>query len=438
MFGFLTKRPGLAVLTFVGLFLAGGVMAHQTNPAPQKQRVRQPSPPAARAVAQAPAPWSWEEQASLEAAREEDGQLVQRLPDGGSIRLTVDPKLQRWAQGFLAENELPYGAMTLFELSTGKVLVLAGHSSEAQQLPGSQLCLTPWAPAASVFKLITSSALLSKGVPADTQVCYHGGLHGLQREHILDNPGRDSTCRTLSYALAKSVNPVMGKLALKYLDQRSMEAWARRYGFGQPIPFELPADPSRAVIPADRLERARVAAGFWHTEISPLHGAVIASVAARDGLLAWPHVVASVKRPDGVALPLSRPAATRVLSARVAQQLRQMMLQTTTMGTAQQAFAPGRGAPPLPEGLQVAGKTGSLSRSDPFLHYNWFVGFAPADDPQVAFAVLLGNPARWRVKAHSSARALLSQYFASRAQPQKVARLTLPEAPPRPGAPAAR
>jgi len=54
----------------------------------------------------------------------------------------------------------------------------------------------------------------------------------------------------------------------------------------------------------------------------------------------------------------------------------------------------------------VAGKTGSLSRAKPYTHYNWFVGFAPADKPRVAFGVLVGTDGN-NVKAAAVAREVL-------------------------------
>jgi cell division protein FtsI/penicillin-binding protein 2 len=63
-------------------------------------------------------------------------------------------------------------------------------------------------------------------------------------------------------------------------------------------------------------------------------------------------------------------------------------------------------------GVQVAGKTGSLDRKEgPFLAYSWFVGFAPAERPEVAVAVLLGNGMSWHKHAHQVAAEVLSDYF---------------------------
>jgi cell division protein FtsI/penicillin-binding protein 2 len=103
-----------------------------------------------------------------------------------------------------------------------------------------------------------------------------------------------------------------------------------------------------------------------------------------------------------------------------------MMVLTTTMGTARRGFHDHRGMRYLP--VEVAGKTGSLSyRGQPgdpplpaalpppggYLGYSWFVGYAPADRPRIAFAVVVGNPAAWRIKATFVARRMVAEYLAS-------------------------
>jgi cell division protein FtsI/penicillin-binding protein 2 len=136
---------------------------------------------------------------------------------------------------------------------------------------------------------------------------------------------------------------------------------------------------------------------------------------------------------DGEGRPLSLPPrpARRVLDAAVAQEVRQMMSMTTRMGTARSAFHDRRGRPYLP--VTVAGKTGSLSyrgeptdprlpamdlAEDPYLAYNWFVGYAPADHPRIAFAVVIGNRAAWRIKATFVARRMIAEYLAVNGEPR--------------------
>jgi penicillin-binding protein A len=62
----------------------------------------------------------------------------------------------------------------------------------------------------------------------------------------------------------------------------------------------------------------------------------------------------------------------------------------------------------------VAGKTGTLSREKDNRFYTWFVGFAPADKPEVAISALVVNTPSWRVKAPELAREVLRAYFAGK------------------------
>src|SRR5262249_20300246 len=112
-----------------------------------------------------------------------------------------------------------------------------------------------------------------------------------------------------------------------------------------------------------------------------------------------------------------RGAPRGVMGPVAARRLAAMMVGTTRAGTARGAFHDGAGRLLLP--FDVAGKTGTLTRHEPYLAYSWFVGFAPAHNPQVAFAVLVGNHEDWTVRAPQLARKLLeaqadSAFIASR------------------------
>jgi penicillin-binding protein A len=96
-------------------------------------------------------------------------------------------------------------------------------------------------------------------------------------------------------------------------------------------------------------------------------------------------------------------------------QLETMMEHTVTEGTSYKAFHDPKGGVFLP-GIQVAGKTGTLTEAETQRYYTWFTGFAPAHrDPgmrQVAVAVLVVNGPSWQVKANVLARDVLRAYFA--------------------------
>ncbi|MFO0633443.1 MAG: penicillin-binding transpeptidase domain-containing protein [Nannocystaceae bacterium] len=349
------------------------------------------------------------------AAAVAEGRLVQDLGDGHRIMLTIDPVLQDAALQIFRNREVPYAAAVMLDLRDNGVLVLAGHSSMDPQVDPLEVLATAWAPAASVFKLVTAAGLLEHGgVTPGTQVCFNGGLHGITDDELRDDPARDTQCESLSSAVAHSYNLVIAKLALAHLDQSQLAQIARTFLFETEIPFEFNVERSPAHIPSEPLERAKVAAGFWNIDMSPIHGALLASIFARGGLYQPPHVIAQVLGPDGSDLTPAQPKSDRIISREISDAVATMMEATTTEGTARISFRDGSGNDYI-QGVRVACKTGSLTgRRAPSLNYNWFIGFAPADRPEIAFAVLLANEPAWRIKAHYAARRLVQLYLERR------------------------
>ncbi len=353
-----------------------------------------------------------------EAAIEVDpdrSRFVQGLGDGHQLLFTLDPVMQESALTIFRNREVPYGAAVILDLRDNSVLTFAGYSKMDPQVDPLEILTTAWAPSASTFKLITAASLLAndKAEP-DSRECFHGGLHGITDDLLKDNPGADTRCETLSSAIAHSYNLVIAKLALKHLDQATLVDTAQALGYETDIPFEFPIERSPALIPTDAGARAKVAAGFWHVDASPIHAALIASVFAREGKFQAPHLVAQVMGPSGEDLTPALPPSQRVLPKSAAIEVAKMMLGTTTSGTAKKSFYDAQGTPFVPE-AKVAGKTGSLTgKRPPNLNYNWFIGFAPAEDPQIAFAVLLANEPQWRIKAHYAARRLVQIWLTRR------------------------
>ena len=347
--------------------------------------------------------------------RLEGGRLVQPLPDGGRVELTLEPELQHAAERLLGEADPIQGAAVLVSVTDGRVLALAGRHRAAPAVDDVRLATTAWAPAASVFKLVTTTALLGEGLTPKTRVCYHGGVHSVEADNLEDHPELDQRCRSLGYALAKSQNAIVARLAHDYLDPIKLERAAQALGFGEPPPFDLPTTASTLAVPSEPLAFARVAAGFWSSRISPLHGALMAATIADGGEMPGLHVIERVVDGAGRAQPLPAPAAPhRAIPADTAEQLAQMMVGTTEWGSANRAFRdPSTGRRRL-AGVRVAGKTGTLTAHDASgLAYSWFVGFAPADHPQIAVAVLLGRADETDVRAAEVARALLATWMTS-------------------------
>ena len=115
--------------------------------------------------------------------------------------------------------------------------------------------------------------------------------------------------------------------------------------------------------------------------ITPLQGAMIAAAVANDGKLMTPYMVDQVRAPDLTVIDRTEPEElSEATSADVANKLTEMMISVVQNGSGRRAQI---------DGVQVAGKAGTAENAGP--DHNWFVGFAPADDPKIAVAVFIAN-----------------------------------------------
>jgi peptidoglycan glycosyltransferase len=355
------------------------------------------APPAAAAPAR-PAPVLGARH--LDAA---SGRFLASYGDGQAV-LTLDTRLQKRLERTLQDFDVPFAATVLLDPRTGRILAMAERSRAEPR--ATNLALRAVSPAASIFKIVTAAALLEQGYSPEEPVCYHGGNHRLAPKLLADDARRDSACLPLAAAFGHSANVVFAKLADRGLSPEVLRATADRFLFNATIPFPAPVEPSRAEIPQDRFGLANAAAGFGEVRLSALHAALLGAVIANHGVLVPPWVVELVHGTEPTP-PLAEPV--RVIDERVAEALGAMMRATVTRGTAQKAFA----RPPRElRGVQVAGKTGSLNEQRPFRDHTWFVGYAPAEDPQVVVASLVVNGPLWRVRAPWVAREALAAYFA--------------------------
>jgi cell division protein FtsI/penicillin-binding protein 2 len=338
-----------------------------------------------------------------------DERLVADLKGGYRAVLSLDRRLQEHVEKIFEKYQVPFGAVAAVEPATGRVLAYVSHSSADPD--AGDLVRDPTPPSASVFKVVTAAALVDAGIQPDRRTCYGGGFRRLTTADLVDDPKRDRYCVSLETAMGSSVNAVFAKLADRHLSRATLARYASAFGFGHSLPFDARTLPSRLEVPADRIEFARTAAGFWHMHMSPLHGALIASTVANDGIMQRPSMVDEVVDATGRVLDRHEPRAFRsVIGAGTARVVGRLMRRTVTHGTARRAFYDPRNRPFLP-GVSIAGKTGSLTQQKPYRAYSWWVGFAPVEKPKIAVAALVVNTPRWRIKASYAARETLRNYL---------------------------
>ncbi len=365
-----------------------------------------------------------------------DAGVTAPLPEKKIAHLTVDPALQRVADDVMTLHHVPEAAVVLMDVQTGKILVYASHVEKG---PPRDLAVEATAPAASVFKIITASALVEQaGATADQRECYSGGEQRLVEKDLVSDPKRDRWCTTLAGAMGRSLNTVFARLALKHLKPAGLEGTAKALGFGSSLPFDVPVQPSAEHFPEDPLGFARTAAGFWNTTLSPLHAAWLSATVARGGEPVRPVLVSEVAEEGGKVVWTASTglAQKRAIKQSTAEAVTTMMESTVSDGTSYRAFHDPKGQAFLPN-VGVAGKTGTLTDPTNGRFYTWFTGFAPSrpiliadgDAPasapprQVSIGVLVVNQPTWTIKANVLAREVLRAYFAA----QKVPNVTTPQ-----------
>jgi peptidoglycan glycosyltransferase len=335
------------------------------------------------------------------------------LPEGRVAELTLDPVLQRSVRAEMEGYRIPRSGVVMLEVKTGRVLAYASYVAEGEKV---DVNVRAEAPAASVFKVVTGAALIEKaGLGAETEQCYHGGKSRIAQDELEDNPRRDKWCATLGIAMGRSINVVFARLAQKHITPEDLTAVGGAFGFGAPVPFAVPNQAPELKLPNDPLEFARASAGFWHSTLSPLAAVELAQTVANGGITLEPRIVAAVTKDREVLWKDDRPprAVRRAVKPETALELTRMMVQTVANGSAFKSFHDAAGAAFLPD-ITVAGKTGTLGDPDGSRLYTWFIGFAPADAPEVAVSALVVNNPSWQIKAPQLARDALRAYFAKK------------------------
>ena len=188
---------------------------------------------------------------------------------------------------------------------------------------------------------------------------------------------------TLATALRLSCNIPMAQLAVQLGDD-AIRAEAEKYGFD--TTFEIPLTTIASTYPAGPLTDDRTAlTGFGQENVlaSPLQMAMVAAGIANDGSVMNPRMVDQVVAPDlTVQQTFENTEFRRALTTADAATMTTMMIANVSDGAASGARI---------DGVDVAGKTGTAEHGPGDPYTLWFTGFAPADDPQVAVAVMIEN-----------------------------------------------
>jgi peptidoglycan glycosyltransferase len=305
---------------------------------------------------------------------------IARVPGrkGRSLHTTIRLGLQRTAQDALGSK---VGGVAVIKPSDGSVLALAGLAVSAPQPPGSS------------FKIITVAAALQYGaakLSSAYPVRQFATLSGVR----LRNASDEQCGGSLTNSFAHSCNSVFGPLGAK-VGAKRLVAVAERFGFNEQP--EIPAAKTNTIPQAsdlkDSLAVGSSAIGQDRDLATPLGMASVGATIANKGVRIKPWLAGS------------RNPRKRVVSAKIAGQVRDMMVAVVQGGTGTAAAIPG---------VTVAGKTGTAelrptadAAQDPKNTTAWFVAFAPASNPKVAVAVMLPGAGQGGASAAPIAKRVL-------------------------------
>jgi penicillin-binding protein A len=335
--------------------------------------------------------------------------VTNREQRGGTVKLTLNPAAQQAAYDALGDNK---GAVVALDPRTGAILAmvskpsydpnpLASHSVAEQQAawqvlqedpekPTLNRAIAQTLPPGSVFKIVTAAAALESGRYEPDSLIPGPAEYDLPQSTV-DLPNQSGEpcgsgpdeLTTLTNALRVSCNTAFAYLG-NDLGDDALREQAERFGYNSEPLTDEDLNAATSIFPAelDAPQTALAAIGQFDVRATPLQIAMVSAGIANDGTVMNPYLIEELRDPDRVkVLERTEPEElSRAVSTETAQELTAMMVEVVENGTGQNGQL---------DGVQVAGKTGTAQTTAERPPYAWFTSFAPADDAQIAVAVVI-------------------------------------------------
>src|SRR6188472_474432 len=323
-------------------------------------------------------------------------ETAQEAENGEDIQLTLDPAIEGKAEEVLAEvgeTYAPKGATAIvMDPRSSQILAMANwppvdpsdlSSASSEDLINRATGFT-YEPG-STFKAFTiSAALEEKEVTPETSFYLPSQLHVADRI-IEDAEARPPVTLTVAQILAESSNVGAATIGLKLGSER-FSRWINRFGFGRPTGVQFPAEEQGIVPKLDQYSGSTmgnlpIGQGLAVTPMQMMAGY---QAIANGGILRPPQLIEKVGDEE-----VQEPKGHRVIDARVAAQVREMLEGVLAAGgTASEVSVPG---------YTLAGKTGTaqVAENGTYSETKYvasFIGFAPAQDPQLLVSVIVDQP----------------------------------------------
>lgn len=324
---------------------------------------------------------------------------------GASVELTIDEDVQKVAWDALGKMK---GAVVAIEPSTGRILALVSksgfdanllstHNTQDASSNYKKLLTDSSAPLinraiggnlyapGSVFKLVVAAAAFESGKYSPESTLPNPSKYVLPGTKTTITNSGEGKCGgakkvSIATALKLSCNIPFAQLGIA-IGQDAIAQQAKQFGFGETISIPLKSTASVYPENLDDSQTALTAFGQFDVRVSPLQMAMISAAIANAGVEMKPYMVDQIFTSNLTVLEQGTPSELRrSITTSTAERIKQMMISAVSSGVSSNAQI---------KGVEVAGKTGTAQNGvgDPYTL--WFTGFAPANEPRVAVAVVI-------------------------------------------------
>lgn len=333
-------------------------------------------------------------------------QVYESPSNGVNVTLTINQKIQASVERELDNVVTKYNPETALAIAmdpnTGEILAISSRPNfdavnyKNYDIETLNRNLPIWATyePGSTFKIITLASALNEGlVDLDKDTFYDAGSVKVANAKIKCWKAGGHGYQTFLQVVENSCNPGFVELGNR-LGKETLFDYIDKFGFGKKTGVDLNGEASGILFNLDKVGPVELATTAFGQGVSvtPIQQITAVSAAINGGTLYKPYIVKSLNNPEtNSVIKENTPTKVRqVISKETSGEVRRALESVVTNGSGKNAFI---------EGYRVGGKTGTAQKVEngAYLVGNYilsFIGFLPADDPQIVVYVAINNPKR--------------------------------------------
>lgn len=320
---------------------------------------------------------------------------------GSDVYLTIDETIQyiveRELKEVVTEQNASKATAIMMEVKTGAVLAMANypdydpnHYGDVDSSLWTNFAVNGLYEPGSTFKILTTAMALEERVTTADEGFYCPGYQYIGKMRMRCHKKAGHGLESFAQGVANSCNPVFVTVSER-IGMEKFYDYLDAFGMTKTTGITLPGETNSLIVPeksAVPYDLASMAIGQSNA-FTPLQMITAISAVANDGYLMQPYIVEKIVSQDGKTVTETQPKVVRqVISADTSREASAILETVVSSGT---------GRPGAVDGYRIAGKTGTAEKVAATGGYSSdrvvsFVGYVPADDPQIACIVIVDEP----------------------------------------------